>query len=80
MYKFLYQVNLNTAYYDKGIVINDRKKVFKHYIKTQCLIDATCIAAIVSDILFENSKDTSSINEYISDQALLLKILFMGNL
>ena len=37
---------MNSAYYDKGEEIKDRKMVFLNYLKKQALIDTTLIVLI----------------------------------
>lgn len=36
-------INLNTAYYSKGVFISNRRKIFEHYVKNHFLIDSLSI-------------------------------------
>ena len=42
-------MNLNTGYYDKGLVVKDRRLVVNHYIKNNLVTDIMSVIAILID-------------------------------
>lgn len=44
-------VTMNTAYYSKGALIDNKYKIFKNYFKKHCLLDLITTGPMVYSIL-----------------------------